>query len=92
MMGLPWYLGNSRAFMQNGGDSWMWGLSVLFVPLAIWSLVWTGLALWYAAKREEKGWFIFFLLVHTAGIVELLYLIFVVHAFAQKKSSPRRRR
>ena len=77
MMGIPWYLGNSRAYMN-------------LVPLAVWSMIWTGLALWHAAKRQEKGWFIFFLLVHTAGIIELIYLIFVVRAFSKEK--PRRRR
>ncbi len=74
-------------------QDWGWGFSGVLVPLAVWSLVWTGLALWHAARREEKGWFIFFLLVHTAGIIELIYLIFVVHAFSPtKKSSHRKRR
>lgn len=77
---MPWYLGNSRMYSF---ESW-WGAPV--VLLAIWSVVWTGLALWHAARRGEKGWFIFFLIVHTAGIVEFLYLLLVVHAFGQKKS------
>lgn len=66
-----------------------WGAPVVF--LALWSIVWTGLALWHAAGRHEKGWFIFFLLVHTAGIIEILYLLFVVHAFTSKKTSRRHR-
>lgn len=74
-------------------QEWSWGLPGIIIPLVIWSVVWTGLAIWYAARRKEKGWFIFFLLVHTAGIIELLYLVFVVKAFSQdKKSSHRRRR
>lgn len=65
-----------------------------FGPLALWSLVWTGLALWHAGKRGEKWWFILFLLVHTAGILEIIYLVFIAKAFAQstrpaKKSSKR---
>lgn len=92
-MGIPWYLGDSRPYINGWGAGWMWGLPGFIVPLAVWSMVWTGLALWHAAKREEKGWFIFFLLVHTAGIVEFIYLMFVVHAFSQdKKSSARRRK
>lgn len=59
-----------------------WGI----VPLAVWSLIWTGLALWHAARRGDKWWFILFLLVHTAGILEIIYLVFIVHAFRQKKS------
>ena len=74
---MTWFLGNSRGFGQE-----FWALGGM-IPLMIWSAVWTGLALWYAAKRGEKWWFIFFLLVHTAGIVEFLYLFFVAKAFAK---------
>ncbi len=82
----PWWLGNTN-----------WGYHPFlggFLLLAAWSVVWTGLALWNAARREEKGWFIFFLVVHTAGIVEILYLIFVAHTFESpaKHSSSRRHR
>lgn len=84
---MPWYLGNSRPFMYSAGWS-MLGWAIL--PLAIWSVIWTGLALWNSAKRQEKWWFIFFLLVHTAGIAEILYLVFVAKIFAQK-STPRKR-
>ncbi len=83
---MPWYLGNSRVEMGN----W-WGAG--FGILAAWSMVWTGLSLWHAAKRGEKGWFIFFLLVHTAGIMEFVYLMFVAKAFgAPAKSSSRRKK
>jgi len=32
--------------------------------------------------RPKKGWFIVFLLVHTAGILEIIYLVFMANAFA----------
>jgi hypothetical protein len=82
---MPWYVGNGS--MMSAG--WFgWGV----IPFAIWSLLWTGLALWYAAQRREKWWFILFLLVHTLGILEMIYLLFVARAFSQKKSSRRQRR
>ncbi len=80
---MPWFLGNSRPFMYS------WGWNVLgwgILPLAIWSVIWTGLALWHAARRKEKWWFVFFLLVHTLGIIEILYLVFVARAFEKKRS------
>lgn len=66
-----------------------------FGPLALWSLVWTGLALWHAGSRREKWWFMLFLLVHTAGILEIIYLVFVAKIFVQSskhssKKSPKR--
>lgn len=48
---------------------------------AVWSAIWTGLALWNAAKNDEKYWFIAFLFIHTAGILEMLYLF----VFAKNK-------
>lgn len=85
---MPWYLGNTT-MMRSWEMGWFgWGL----LPLAIWSLVWSGLALWHSARRTEKGWFIIFLLVHTVGILEIIYLVFVAKAFAGGKTSSRRRR
>ena len=37
-----------------------------------------GYALWNAAKRDEKAWFVALLILNTAGILELVYLIFIV--------------
>lgn len=80
---MPWYLGNSRAM-----DQWLGGGIVI---VALWSSLWTGLVLWHAARREQKGWFIFFLLVHTAGILEILYLLFVTNVLASDKKSSKKR-
>lgn len=44
-----------------------------FVVL-IWSLVWKGLALWKAAGKKHKIWFIIILIVNTVGILEILYI------------------
>ena len=42
--------------------------------LVVWTLYWKYRALWYAAKHDHKWWFIAFLIINTAGILELLYL------------------
>ena len=44
------------------------------ILLIIWSLFWKFKALWRAAKRNEKKWFLVLLLVNTVGILEILYL------------------
>jgi len=41
------------------------------------ALVLKGLALWKAAHREEKGWFIALLVINTLGLLELYYLFVV---------------
>ena len=55
-------------------------LGVAFIALVLWSFVWKGLALWRAAKRGEKIWFVVFLIVNTAGILEIIYLFLVTKA------------
>jgi len=45
------------------------------VLVAVWSLVWKGLALWRAARKEAKYWFIVMLVLNTAGILPILYLL-----------------
>jgi hypothetical protein len=37
-------------------------------------MVWAGLALWHTAKRGKVWWFLIFMLVHTLGILEIIYL------------------
>lgn len=52
----------------------------LFVLVILWSLVWKGLALWRAAKRDDMWWFIAFLVLNTLGILEIIYLFAVTGA------------
>lgn len=46
----------------------------IILVLVIWTVPWKGWALWRAAKREQKKWFIALFLINTAAILELLYL------------------
>jgi hypothetical protein len=50
------------------------GAGILLALLVIWSLVWKGFALWFAAKDNKKWWFIAILLINTAGILEIIYI------------------
>ena len=46
----------------------------IMVTLAIWSLPWMAIGLWKAARRKDMIWFIVLLLVHTLGILDILYI------------------
>ena len=54
--------------------------TLILTVVAIWSVVWKGLALWKAAKKDHKYWYVAILLINTVGILEIIYL-----AFFQKK-------
>jgi hypothetical protein len=48
----------------------------------IWTLVWKGMALWKAAQKGNKVWFVVLLLVNTVGILDILYL----YVFSKKSN------
>lgn len=53
----------------------------LIFGIFVWSIIWKGIALWRAAKLEQKNWFVAILILNTVGILEIIYLFF----FATKK-------
>jgi len=59
-------------------------LSILLIPVAIWSVFWMGWALWRAAKEDSKVWFIVLLLVHTMGILDIIYIFLISKKFGKK--------
>ncbi len=73
-------------WLQNYSEAWgnPWGFGIM-IPimflLAIWSLVWKGLALWKAARSGDRNWFIALLIINTAGILEILY----IYVFSKNK-------
>ena len=57
------------------------GFRTGFTLLALWSLFWKGLALWKAARNDQRYWYVALLLINLAGILEILYLF----VFAKEK-------
>ncbi len=49
------------------------GMIVLIV-LMIWTAIWKGFALWKAARKKQKAWFIVFLIFNTLALLEILYI------------------
>ncbi len=53
------------------------GLSTAtFLVLLLWVIFWKGLALWHSARNSQTYWFIALLIINTAGILEIIYLVF----------------
>jgi len=59
---------NTQQFAALGG------FTFVIIFLVVWSIVWKALALWKSARAGSKAWFVVFLLVNTAGILEIIYL------------------
>lgn len=43
--------------------------------LAVWELIWKGLALWRAARHHQQAWFIVILVINSAGLLPIIYLL-----------------
>lgn len=56
--------------------------------LALWMVIWEGLALWRAAKKSDKVWFVVLLITNTFGLLEILYLIYTHYSEKRKPLNP----
>lgn len=46
----------------------------MFPIVVLWMLPWKGVALWKAAKNNQKWWFIALFVINTMAILEILYI------------------
>ena len=60
-------------------------LYVWLIPIAIWSIIWKGLALWKSARNEQKAWYTCLLILNTVGILPIVYLLWFQKKKKQKK-------
>ncbi len=51
------------------------GWAMVIVAVALWDVVWKGIGLWRSARRYQTGWFMCMLVLNTAGLLPILYLI-----------------
>jgi len=50
-------------------------VTVMIILLGIWTVIWKGIALYKSAKKNQNFWFIAMLILNTAGILPIIYLI-----------------
>lgn len=46
------------------------------LPLVVLDIILKGITLWRAARNSQKGWFVVLLIVNSAGILPMIYLLF----------------
>jgi hypothetical protein len=67
-------------FFMDVNNSW------IIWPLLLWALFWKGWALWIAARKTQKIWYVALLVVNTLGLLEILYIF--VFSKMKKGSEP----
>lgn len=48
-----------------------------YLVMLTWTLVWKGLALWKAARKEHIVWFVIILAINTVGLLEIAYVYYL---------------
>ena len=56
-------------FLQN--NTW------IFILMMIWVLPWKAYALWTSARRNQKVWFILFVILYTLAILVIFYIFYI---------------
>lgn len=51
------------------------GQMVAWGAVAVWDLIWRGQALWHSGRRGQKVWFVALLVVNSAGVLPIVYLL-----------------
>jgi len=55
--------------------------TALFLVVVGWEIIWKGIAMWKCGRNNQLWWFIPILILSTAGILPIVYLLF----FQKKK-------
>ena len=74
-------------FIENNPILFFILFFTFITTLIIFNIAVKGFALWKAARLTDKNWFIFMLIINTAGILELYY-IFVVAKKKERQNNP----
>lgn len=65
-----------------GGFGGFTGLIPLFafgvLLFTLWSVFWKGVAMWHAGRRGHARWFVALLILNTGGILDIIYLFFIL--------------
>jgi hypothetical protein len=51
-------------------------MRLVYLLAILWILPWKGVALWKAARNDQKGWYVVMLIIQTLGALEILYILF----------------
>ena len=51
---------------------------VVLIIILLWVLPWKVYAVWLAARRGDKKWFIALLLLNTFAILDIFYIFYIV--------------
>lgn len=69
---LPAFLDNFSNFLYSNPTA----ANLIAIVFYLWIITWKCLALWKAAKLNQKAWFVGLFIINSLGILEISYLFF----------------
>lgn len=54
-------------------QQWVQEYVWLILLVSFWDLLWKGLALWKAARKNDRAWFAALLLINSLGLLPIFY-------------------
>jgi len=61
---------------------------IIMILVGLWTIPWKGVALWRAAKRGERNWFIAILILNTFAILEIFYIFAITRKPPKNSAVP----
>lgn len=62
-------------------ETWIVNNGLLFsigiIIISVWDTIWKLMAMWKAAERKSKAWFVLLSIINSVGILPIIYLVFV---------------
>ena len=62
-------------FDPNHFPVWLGLLIPVIILLALWDAAWKAVAMWKSARNNQLAWFICIVVLNTAGILPIIYLV-----------------
>jgi len=72
-------------------ETFAW-LIFLIAVLAVWELIWKGIALWNCGRNNQLGWFVCILIFNTVGVLPIIYLLFFQKKEIQNKTIAKKKK
>lgn len=48
---------------------------IIISLLVAWDIIWRGIALWRAAKKQQTTWYVLLLVLNSVGVLPIIYLL-----------------
>ena len=61
---------------------------VTIIVISIWDIFWKATAAWKASKRGSKMWFVVLIVLNTAGILPIIYLLCIKKKKVKQDQKP----